>query len=714
MNRNDTSLRILLHVGAPKCGSSALQKFLSFNPILETTSGIRYFYLARDPVTGKIISGKKLPYMAKSCVTGYLNLGNGNLRDHFDNLNLSEKYGFDPEKDILVVSSEWFFFCNHTVDADRFIRTFFKGYHVFVDLLIYIRPQVQLINSGWWQWAAWGNSTIDEYIELCTTDWHAYEPLIKKYKEVPYVKNTFVRLLPKDIVSDFCYLFQIPCSRNTHSQVINKSLPGILLRLYQKHPSLRPNEHASEIDFALEKYLGDIDSPTPWVLSPMHVAKIKDAFYATNKIILHYLSEDQKSEMENDKRWWYPELKRSYSDASPVALDPSGIENLAFRSCQHIYALDKELNIHRALVDLFIQLYENIIANNSTHQVSANDDSEEFIVAIADHLALLSKHFFSLGELNNAVEKVSAALKFNDGNSFYHHHLASLLQARGDMDGAEAAELKAIHLSGDMPEFYMQLSHIYNNKSELDKAITFAKKAIVLDSKNARFHHHLGNMLRKKGDLDGAVTAQQKAIELLPEFYAPHFQLSHIYNQKCETQKAIDEARRAISLNQENANLYLHLGILLRINNDLDGADSILRKAISLSPKLPGPHFQLSQVFNQKGETSNAIDEANIAVSLDRDNASIHHFLGILLRKTGDLDGAEKHQNIAIQINNGIANPHFQLSCIYKVRNETENAISEAKIAIALNPLNQDFQRHLDKLVEIEKAQIESDLQSRR
>ena len=75
-----------------------------------------------------------------------------------------------------------------------------------------------------------------------------------------------------------------------------------MLKLYKAVPGLR-GIHDSYIDVRLAPLLDD-GTKAPWVTSPQLCANIITASRNGNIRLLDLLEEDQRKEMESNKRWW--------------------------------------------------------------------------------------------------------------------------------------------------------------------------------------------------------------------------------------------------------------------------------------------------------------------------------------------------------------------------------------------------------------------------
>ncbi|MDO6460995.1 hypothetical protein Q4485_09830 [Granulosicoccaceae sp. 1_MG-2023] len=309
---------IVLHVGAGKCGSSALQRFLSNNPVVELSGGQHMYY---HVLTAKgAYSGADVKARAESVVHNYWSSQNfGRICD----VDFSTFFKGLSKDDVHVFSAEgWINEVSHST-----IRQFLSGLNQKVKIVMYVRPQVPLMNSAYWQWGAWSDEEPRQWIMNRAKNAAKWFRKYKAFSSLDEVDECSVRILNGDIVSDFVSLFDENefslIKENTSS---NKSLSGELLRVLQRNRHLRPGIHASSIDFILEKYFSGIGGPTPWVIDDELFEYIIEECSEDNKKLLRVLDEDQADLMQADERWWKV-FSVPFEVESPDAIVAKDFEN---------------------------------------------------------------------------------------------------------------------------------------------------------------------------------------------------------------------------------------------------------------------------------------------------------------------------------------------------------------------------------------------------
>jgi len=332
-------MKILLHVGMGKCGSSALQSYLSSLDFERATDGrCLYVALYND---GQLKWGEELIGDAATSVYGYRSSQTRSLKSAFDGeqrnsmrdklLELGEKY------DNLVFSNEGWGEIPGKIAEDCLFAD--EAFHVSV--MLYIRPQIEWLNSAWWQWGAWTKAPMQKWVnrKLASASWLT---LLQQWAAKPWVKKVDVRLVDGDVVSDFLdYLgYKIPPQPRS-----NKGLPGSVLRIFQRNRQLRPGPHDSAIEFALSRHLQLEDASTPWILFPWQIKKFIEYYRQENEQLVHYLPVNQRQKMLEDARWWSAETysDRKHSSPLPNRLNIDELEQLAVAALVAVARLDTEI-----------------------------------------------------------------------------------------------------------------------------------------------------------------------------------------------------------------------------------------------------------------------------------------------------------------------------------------------------------------------------------
>lgn len=283
----------------PKCGSSALQTYLSGNSFLLEGYKRRIAYLSIHS-DGTVYFGKDLVSKALQSKHGYISSHSGMALSNICTKTKIQVISFinslSTDFDTIILSNEsWGLQHNHFLEDCIFSQPHFEVY-----VVAYVRPQVEWMNSAWWQWGAWTEIPLPQWINSQKKK-ILWGNLFEKWSQKSWVKGVEFRILENDITADFFSKFNIVVNDNAK---FNLGLPESLLRLFQRNRDLRPHPHSSSIDFVLSRLLSLSESASPWVLKPEMVKRLLDFFQKDNELLLSVLSSDQKKILLNNPRWW--------------------------------------------------------------------------------------------------------------------------------------------------------------------------------------------------------------------------------------------------------------------------------------------------------------------------------------------------------------------------------------------------------------------------
>lgn len=323
--------KIILHIGMGKCASSAIQEYLTFNSHLSDRKGNKYIYGSLT-LDGNILFGDAIKDIA---LKNQFNYSSSPTLSNIEDTNIFSELFFNELKNIdshLILSCEGW-----VHELDTFKQIFQSGVSGFdVEVVFYVRPPISWLNSAWWQWGAWTGAGLDLWVKnnIASTFWVDY---IEQWNDAAFVNTVKVRVLNDDIVSDFLSIYSIDNIAGIHLKS-NVSLPGIVLRYFQKYRELRPTVHDSRIDFAISRNL-DLNESADWVIDEKMAKNILNKTIEKNKQLLKFFDHNSKNSVLQDDKWW------SIDWLQTKTIKPAGILDVqAEDSDELVFKLLKSMN----------------------------------------------------------------------------------------------------------------------------------------------------------------------------------------------------------------------------------------------------------------------------------------------------------------------------------------------------------------------------------
>lgn len=311
----DTPAIAILHIGAPKCGSSALQVALSAQPVLHGGNGRSYAYVARR--RRSVLQGRAVTMAAQASAYGYVNwphMAPGeDAAAYWARLQSVLPRG--PKCDTVpILSSEGWIEHGREFGAVSGL-----GQGAPVDAVAYVRPPLDWLNAAYWQWGVWQYGA---WHNRNTEAWLGQERYqlgrqIADWAAVPAVR---LRVLDarRDAVAGFAAAFGVPLVPAGH---VNTAAPPALIGFLLRNRRFRPTPHASGVEFVFNRWCRVPGNPRPWAFLPRFAEAVWPALQDEVSRLMDVLPEAEAEALLADPGWrslgpYYARLK-----AGPSPLD---------------------------------------------------------------------------------------------------------------------------------------------------------------------------------------------------------------------------------------------------------------------------------------------------------------------------------------------------------------------------------------------------------
>ena len=288
----------VFHIGFGKTGTSSIQASLCQNiGLLSKNRTYKYLVISED---GEILGDEEIQSRSEKNGLGYCS-STPNFADLKNLREIGEQVEEYNRRGIIPVFSQedW-----ARRAGDFTTKNVFKEMGITVDVVSYVRPQVEWMNSGWWQWFAWNGQF--KSVQDVTNTWGmhfiSWASQLNNWEKIPNVEKVDVRLHSKDVVADFFEKYLEVTSYKSNKQRSNVSLPPILIKLLLNFSKVR-SEHSAHVDEKLSKiYPGAFSNP--WVITKTYAEFLINSLEVDNKNLLRFMPSELQAEMLEDDRWW--------------------------------------------------------------------------------------------------------------------------------------------------------------------------------------------------------------------------------------------------------------------------------------------------------------------------------------------------------------------------------------------------------------------------
>ena len=314
-----------IHIGAAKCGSSAIQAYFSQFPEGPCIDGETYTYCCLDQ--DKVSMPRAIVASARQTLLGYVNSNIGKTISCGELQRMKDEASMIEGR--LIMSQETWM---HDFVDPKFryrvldIARGNKGRAVH--LVGFVRPPVTWINSAWWQWAAWASAIDkDEWINdmINCVEWSNF---YDKFQRDPDISSVTFMPIRENVVDQFAEVAMI--SRRAEMDIkANTALPAEVLEILLRSNRLRCHEDDCFPDFVALRALSGSPfryTPPPWALTMSQIKRIIDGTRDSILSLLPNLSACDQACVAADPSWWDADYYSHHAQESQELVDIERLE----------------------------------------------------------------------------------------------------------------------------------------------------------------------------------------------------------------------------------------------------------------------------------------------------------------------------------------------------------------------------------------------------
>lgn len=279
--RGTVEPRVVLHIGAGKSGSSAIQADLENRRAELRAAGVLVPGESLDPSGFGLAS--QVPFFEQ-----LRTLPHGEARQRWADairelMATAEREGLHT----IIVSAE-------NLINPTSLALVLDGLDIRLEVVVYVRRQVEYFVSAWQQWYVKVHRSVDSFLDqnlgtlgnwnLCLSDW---ESLVGPDNIT--VRRFSQRHLDRgDVVADFCNSVGIPGPAKSSSRRVNVSYPDAFTLLAMRSPSVFSSMHDSTFYESLADLVGDLGerlTSTSFPFNAEQVADIERVYELSNEAL---------------------------------------------------------------------------------------------------------------------------------------------------------------------------------------------------------------------------------------------------------------------------------------------------------------------------------------------------------------------------------------------------------------------------------------------
>jgi len=348
-------------------------------------------------------------------------------------------------------------------------------------------------------------------------------------------------------------------------------------------------------------------------------------------------------------------------DVLPTILDLLGLpaaEDLPGRSLRAAFAADFQGGSSLPKISSY-EAYGDLLrpAREGEAQSSGAAASEAIVETLR-----------SLGYVGPAPEKTGAGAggtrppARSATTALYHANLASILAAKGNVEGAEAEYRKALQSNPDTLSALLGLSRLEEAKGHPDQALSLLQRVV---SRGLRYEPEM--LLR----------------------------MAEIFHRSGRSEDGLAYFDRLSASGRSDGTIETARGVLYSRTNQPQKAEGALRRALAQDPLSLPPMEELFVLYDHEGRVPQLIPDLQKAIRREEGSFMHHNWLGLAYRRRGDLGGAEKELRRAMELGPDQMGPAANLGSIYLQEGRVGEAASVLELALGRDPGSPEVRTNL-------------------
>jgi len=265
-------------------------------------------------------------------------------------------------------------------------------------------------------------------------------------------------------------------------------------------------------------------------------------------------------------------------------------------------------------------------------------------------VALLSRIYFALGDLDNAKIYIDKAIELDRRSNEYREIRtqmvafisklteASQLSNNADYEGAKKVWLDVINQNPNFVDAYFQLALVYVRLNDLDNAALYLRKSMEMKPEEEKYSKALKNLvqqylregenLRQRRNSEGALAKYQEALKLDPQEHLGYYLSAVVMYDDKKYEEALGFIEKALQINPEHIKSYMVKGQSLEKLNRLEEALSTYQATVAIDPNYEIGWDKIGVLLYNQKKYQEALDAYLHVLSINPNNVRVMEKIG--------------------------------------------------------------------------------------
>lgn len=325
-------------------------------------------------------------------------------------------------------------------------------------------------------------------------------------------------------------------------------------------------------------------------------------------------------------------------------------------------------------------------------------------------VALLSRIYFAMGDLDNAKVYIDKAIELDRANNEYREVRtqmvafisklteASQLSNNADYEGAKKVWLEVIAQNPNFTDAYYQLALVYVRLNDLSNAALYLRKAMSMKPDEEKYGKALKNLvqqylregenLRQRRNAQGALEKYQEALKLDPNEFLGYYLSAVVNYDEKKYEEALQFIAKALEINPQHTKSYLLKGQILEKLNRNDEALAAYENSVKIEPDYEIGWDRIGLLYYNQKNYAKALEAYQKVISVNPKNMRAYEKIGQIYIDMNDYPNALTYLKKVTENPDEAKNPRTWLRLAQVLNNlgECQQAKEATETALKLKP----------------------------